>query len=413
MHRFAIKYIFFISILIGLPGITIAQKAKKELENKKKKLQDDIQYLNSLLAKTTDNKQASFGKLTAVNRRINLQEQVIETVSKEIDIIQGQINASNDTIGMMEGKLGELKKEYARMVVDAYKTEKGYNKLSFIFASKDFEQAALRMRYLQQYQEYRHKQAIMIDSTSKEIGKKVTVMQATKDEKKQLLESEMAEQNTLASEKEEQQKIYNQLKGQEKQYRKELKEKEKASQKLDAEIKKLVEEEIKRASAKVAVKKNNTASNAKTVELKLTPEAEALSQNFASNKGKLPWPVVEGVITRPFGVYSPMPGITMNNDGVDIATSKGAIARAVFDGTVAYVNTDPEYGEVIIIRHGDFFTVYRHLRDVFVKVGDKVKTKQTLGNISFDEQNQITDIELEIWKGQDKLDPQDWLYIKD
>lgn len=410
MCRFAIKYLFFIIVLIGLPGFTNAQKAKSVLENKKKKLQDDIQYLNSLIAKTTGSKQASLGKLMAVNRRISLQEQVIETVSKEIDIIQGQIDASNDTIGVMEGKLGDLKKEYARMVVEAYKTEKGYNKLSFIFASKDFEQAALRMRYLQEYQEYRHRQAIMIDSTSKEIGKKVTVMQATKEEKKQLLENEEAEQNTLASEKQEQQKIYNQLKGREKQYRKELKEKERASQKLDAEIKRLVEEEIRRSNAGSRTAK---ASSAKSLEMKLTPEAQALSDNFASNKGKLPWPVVQGVITRPFGVYSPMPGITMNNDGVDIATSKGAIARSIFEGTVSYISEDPEYGEVIIIRHGDFFTVYRHLKDVFVKVGDKVKTKQTLGSISYDEQNQMTDIELEIWKGQNKLDPQDWLFIKD
>ena len=235
-------------------------------------------------------------------------------------------------------------------------------------------------------------------------------MQATKDEKKQLLESEVAEQNTLASEKEEQQKIYNQLKGQEKQYRKELKEKEKASQKLDSEIKKLVEEEIRKSNVGV---KTTKANSSKSLELKLTPEAQALSDNFASNKGKLPWPVVQGVITRPYGVYSPMPGITMNNEGVDIATSKGAIARSVFDGTVSYVNDDPEYGKVIIIRHGEFLTVYRHLKEVFVKVGDKVKTKQTLGNIFYDEENQMTDIELQIWKGQDKLDPQDWLYIKD
>ncbi len=412
MHRFAIKYLFFIFVLICLPGLANAQKAKKELESKKKKLQDDIQYLNGLIAKTTDSKQASLGKLTAVSRRISLQEQLIETVSKEIDMIQEQISASNDTIGVMEVKLGDLKKEYARMVVDAYKTEKGYNKLSFIFASKDFEQAALRMRYLQQYQEYRHRQAIMIDSSSKDIGRKVTVMQATKDEKKQLLESEQAEQNNLATEKNEQQKMYNQLKGQEKQYRKELKEKEKASQKLDNEIKKLVEEEIRKSN--ISTTKTTTKTNSsKPLELKLTPEGQALSQNFANNKGKLPWPVVEGVITRPFGIYSPMPGITMDNDGVDIATSKGAIARSVFDGTVSYVSEDPEYGQVIIIRHGDFFTVYRHLKDVFVKIGDKVKTKQTLGSISYDEQNQITDIELEIWKGQNKLDPQDWLFVKD
>lgn len=408
MYGYAIKYILFILVLTTLPGIVFAQKTKRELESKKKKLQEDIQYLNTLLEQTTNNKQSSLGRLMTVNRKINLQEQVIETVSKEIGIIQAQIKASNDSISSMEMRLGDLKKEYARMVVDAYKTEKGYNKLSFIFASKDFEQAALRMRYVQQYQEYRHRQAVMIDSTSKEVGKKVTRLQKTKDEKNQLLVNVESERRSLDGEKAEQQKIYEQLKGKEKQYRKELTEKQRASQKLDESIKKLVEEEIRKSNANT----KTTGTSSKRLEMKLTPEAQALSQNFENNKGKLPWPVVEGVITRPFGEYSPMPGITMSNSGVDIATSKGAIARAVFGGTVSTVTEDPENGKVIIIRHGEFLSVYRHLNSVFVKTGDKVTTKQTLGTIVYDEQEQVSDLELQIWKGESKLDPQEWLFVK-
>lgn len=389
----------------------MAQKTKKELEGRKKKLQEDIQYLNKLLEQTTNSKESSLGRLMTVNRKISLQEQVIETVKNEIDIIESQIVASNDTIGTMNVRLSDLKKEYARMVVDAYKTEKNYNKLSFIFASQDFEQAALRMRYVQEYQEYRHRQALIIDSTSKEVGKKVTRLQKTKDEKKELLQSVESEQNTLASEKRDQQKIYDQLKGKEKQYRRELTEKQQASQKLDASIKKLVEEEIRKSNANT----KTTSTGSKTLELKLTPEAQALSQNFANNKGKLPWPVVEGVITRPFGAYSPMPGITMTNNGVDIGTTKGAIARSVFDGTVSVVTDDPDpsQGKVLIIKHGEYFTVYVHLKEVFVKAGDKVKTKQTLGTILYNEQDQVSDLELEIWKGQNKMDPQDWLFKKD
>jgi murein hydrolase activator len=411
MCRYTIKYILFILVLISLPGLVMAQKTKKELEGRKKKLQEDIQYLNKLLEQTTNSKESSLGRLMTVNRKISLQEQVIETVKNEIDIIESQIVASNDTIGTMNVRLSDLKKEYARMVVDAYKTEKNYNKLSFIFASQDFEQAALRMRYVQEYQEYRHRQALIIDSTSKEVGKKVTRLQKTKDEKKELLQSVESEQNTLASEKRDQQKIYDQLKGKEKQYRRELTEKQQASQKLDASIKKLVEEEIRKSNANT----KTTSTSSKTLELKLTPEAQALSQNFANNKGKLPWPVVEGVITRPFGAYSPMPGITMTNNGVDIGTTKGAIARSVFDGTVSVVTDDPDpsQGKVLIIKHGEYFTVYVHLKEVFVKAGDKVKTKQTLGTILYNEQDQVSDLELEIWKGQNKMDPQDWLFKKD
>jgi murein hydrolase activator len=409
MSRYTIKYILFILVLISLPGFAVAQKTKKELESKKKKLQDDIEYLNKLLEKTTNSKESSLGVLMTVNRKISLQEQVIETVSKEIEIIQYQIKAANDTINSMEVRLGDLKKEYARMVVDAYKTEKGFNKLSFIFASKDFEQAALRMRYVQEYQEYRHRQALIIDSTSKEVSKKVERLQKKKDEKKELLESVETEKSTLAVEKNDQQKIYEELKGKEKQLKRELSDKQRASQKLDASIKKLVEDEIKKSNASTKVKKTDS----KTLELKLTPEAEKLSENFENNKGKLPWPVVEGVIFRPFGTYSPMPGITMTNNGIDITTTKGAIARSVFDGTVSVVTEDPSLGKIIIIRHGEFYSVYVHLKEVFVKAGDKVQTKQTLGTILYDEQNQMADLELEIWKGQNKLDPQDWLFKKD
>jgi septal ring factor EnvC (AmiA/AmiB activator) len=411
MCRFTFKYILFILILISLPGMVMAQKTKKELENKKKKLQEDIEYLNSLLEKTTNSKESSLGVLMTVNRKISLQEQVIETVTREIDIIQAQIKAANDTINSMEMRLGDLKKEYARMVVDAYKTEKGYNKLSFIFASKDFEQAALRMRYVQEYQEYRHRQALIIDSTSKEVNKKVARLQKKKDEKKQLLLSVESERNTLDVEKKDQQKIYDQLKGKEKQLRRELADKQRASQKLDASIKKLVEDEIRKSNASTKTKKTDS----KTLELKLTPEAEKLSEDFENNKGKLPWPVVEGIITQPFGTYSPMPGITMSNSGVDIATTKGAIARAVFEGTVSVITEDPDptAGRVLIIKHGQFYSVYRHLKEVFVKAGDKVQTKQTLGTILYDEQKQVADLELQIWKGLNKVDPQEWLFKKD
>ncbi len=409
MSKYITKYILLVLVLLCLPGLLVAQKTKKELESKKKKLQEDIEYLNKLLEKTTNSKESSLGELMTVNRKINLQEQVIETFTKEIEIIQAQIKASNDTISSMEMRLGDLKKEYARMVVDAYKTEKGYNKLSFIFASKDFEQAALRIRYVQEYQEFRHKQALIIDSTSKEVSKKVARLQKKKDEKKQLLESVQAERNTLDVEKKDQQKIYDQLKGKEKQLKKELAAKQKASQKLDASIKKLVEDEIKKSNANTKVKKNDT----KAPVLKLTPEAAKLSEDFENNKGKLPWPVVEGVIYRPFGTYSPMPGITEFNNGVDIVTSKGAIARSVFEGTVSVVTEDPTLGKIIIIKHGQYYSVYVHLKEVFVKAGDKVTTKQTLGTIMFDEQSQVADLELQIWKGQNKTDPQDWLFKKE
>ena len=169
----------------------------------------------------------------------------------------------------------------------------------------------------------------------------------------------------------------------------------------------MIEEEIKKSNPK------SNPKNSKNLEISLTPEAKALSKTFESNKGKLPWPVVEGVIYKQFGTYSPLPGITMSNNGVDIATTKGAVVRTVFEGVITLVVDVPSMGKVVMIRHGEFLTVYAHLKDVFVKTGDKVEVKKNLGTIMYDEEDGKTDLHFEIYKGQEKLNPEEWLYNKD
>jgi septal ring factor EnvC (AmiA/AmiB activator) len=262
------------------------------------------------------------------------------------------------------------------------------------------------MRYLKVYEEYRHKQATIIDSSKKALNAKVQALQKKKDEKKELLQSQQTEKEQLASEKSDQQKVFTELQGKEKKLRSQIAEKQKAAQKLDEAIHKIIEEEIKKSTAKTNTK------NTKNSEISLTPEAKALSQNFEGNKGKLPWPVVEGVVFKPFGTYSPLPGITMTNNGIDIATTKGAIVRSVFQGTVTGIVDLPSSGKVVMVRHGEYLSVYANLKDVFVKAGDKIDTKQTLGTILYDDDESKTLLQFEIWKGQNKLNPEDWLYAK-
>ncbi|HXB11488.1 MAG TPA: peptidoglycan DD-metalloendopeptidase family protein [Bacteroidia bacterium] len=383
-----------------------AQKDRKELEQRKKKLQQEMANLNQMLNETTSNKEISLTQLITLNKKISVREEIISTINREVDLIQSQISKGNDSIDVMQTRLDELKKEYARMIYDAYKNENAYSKLMFIFSSKDFEQAVMRTRYLQEYEEYRHKQAIIIDSTKKDLNVKVQQLQKRKEEKKELLQSQEDEKGKLADEKTDQQKLFTDLQGKEKKLRQQLDEKRKAAQKLDEAIHKLIEEEIKKSSPKANPK------NPKSKEISLTPEAQALSKTFESNKGKLPWPVVEGVIYKQFGTYSPMPGITMSNNGIDIATTKGAVVRAVFEGVVTAVVEVPSSGKVVMIRHGEFLTVYANLKDVFVKAGDKVEIKKNIGTILYDEDDGKTDLQFQIWKGQDKINPEEWLYNK-
>jgi septal ring factor EnvC (AmiA/AmiB activator) len=389
-----------------LPGMLFAQKDRKELEQRKKKLQQEMANLNQMLNETTNNKEISLTQLITLNKKISVREEIISTINREVELLQSQISKGNDSIDIMQTRLDDLKKEYARMIYDAYKNENAYSKLMFIFSSKDFEQAVMRTRYLQEYEEYRHKQAIIIDSTKKDLNVKVQQLQKRKEEKKELLQSQEDEKGKLADEKSDQQKLFTDLQGKEKKLRQQLEEKRKAAQQLDQAIHKLIEEEIKKSSPKANPK------NPKSKEISLTPEAQALSKTFESNKGKLPWPVVEGVIYKQFGTYSPMPGITMSNNGIDIATTKGAVVRAVFEGVVTAVVDVPSSGKVVMIRHGEFLTVYANLKDVFVKAGDKVEIKKNIGTILYDEDDGKTDLQFQIWKGQDKINPEEWLYNK-
>ena len=386
--------------------MVFAQKDRKELEQRKKKLQQEMANLNQMLSETTNNKEISLTQLITLNKKISVREEIISTINREVELLQSQISKGNDSIDAMQTHLDELKKEYARMIYDAYKNENAYSKLMFIFASKDFGQAVMRTRYLQEYEEYRHKQAIIIDSTKKDLNQKVQKLQKRKEEKKELLQSQEDEKGKLAGEKTDQQKLFSELQGKEKKLRQQLDEKRKAAQKLDEAIHKLIEEEIKKSSPKANPK------NPKSKEISLTPEAQALSKTFESNKGKLPWPVVEGVIYKQFGTYSPMPGITMSNNGIDIATTKGAVVRSVFEGVVTAVVDVPSSGKVVMIRHGEFLTVYANLKDVFVKAGDKVEIKKNIGTILYDEDDEKTDLQFQIWKGQDKINPEEWLYNK-
>lgn len=383
-----------------------AQKDRKELEARKKKLQQEMANLNSMLDETTSNKEISLNQLITLNKKISVREEIIETISNEIELLQMQINAGNDSIGSMQMHLDDMKREYARMICDEYRNESAYSKLMFIFASADFGEAVLRMRYLQIYEEYRHKQATIIDSSKRALNAKVQALQKKKDEKKELLQSQQTEKEQLASEKQDQQKVFTGLQGKEKKLRAQIAEKQKAAQKLDEAIHKIIEEEIKKSTART-----NTKST-KNSEISLTPEAKALSQNFEGNKGKLPWPVVEGVVFKPFGTYSPLPGITMTNNGIDIATTKGAIVRSVFQGTVTGIVDLPSSGKVVMVRHGEYLSVYANLKDVFVKAGDKIDTKQTLGTILYDDDESKTLLQFEIWKGQNKLNPEEWLFAK-
>ncbi len=400
--------VFLLCFVLLSTGILFAQKqTKKNLENKKKQLQKEIEQTNQLLAETKKNKKLSLNQLVMLNKKIGAREELIATINNEIGILNKQIRENNSSISGLQKDLSKLKTEYAKMIYYAYKNQDSYSRLMFVFASADFEQAYMRLKYLQQYSEYRHKQAERIIKTKKDLNEKVQDLEVKKSDQRVLLGSEEIEKKSLTSEKTEKEQVFSELQQQESKLKKDLEKKKQDAKKLEQAIQRVIEKELEKAQVQAA--KENKPKPQKLI---LTPESQQLSNSFSSNKSKLPWPVAKGVISERFGVHPHplMKDIDINNNGVDITTNSGALARAVFEGEVKAVVNMPGAGQFILLRHGEFLTIYSNLKDVYVTVGDKVTTKQNIGSVLFDDDDSKTVMHFEVWKGQTKLNPEDWLY---
>lgn len=387
---------------------TFAQN-KRDLENRKEKLQKEIDFTNKQLQLVTKNKSATQEQLQALRKKISLRESLIGTINSEINILGGEIETTSKEIGHLETELGRLKREYAQMIHFAYKNRNEYQRMMFVFASDDFNQAYKRLKYIQQYNGYRVKQAMMMSETQTQLNSKKQDLQVRKNEKTSLRNTEQKEKSTLEKERTEQDKMMKNLSVREQKLRKELSEKQAAKQKLDRAIEKLIRKEIEVAKKKAVAsgKKNVTSANVFTS----TPEAQKLSTGFSGNRGLLPWPVEQGSIVNTFGehAHKELKGIMVKNNGIDIETTKGASARSVFEGTVSGVISIPGSNKALIIRHGEFLTVYSNLEQVLVKTGDKVTTKQKIGVVANNSDNNKGELHLEIWKNTGKLDPKSWL----
>ena len=440
-NRFVIILFSFVMLIAYTPQ-SFAQKGnKKDLENKKKKLKEEINTINDLLHETKSNKKMSMNQVAILNKKISVREELINTIKSEIHLINKQIIENQTAINNLNATLDKLKKDYAAMVYFDYRNSDAYNKLMFLFAADSFNQAYQQYKYTQQIAEYRRKKAVEITATQAEITEKIAELNSRKEEKKQLLSSEDSEKENLAKEKTEQENTLSNLQQTEKHLKDDLNNKRNEIENLNAAIKKLIQEEIKRQQEEeknralaLTKKKKDRAERAKerreksktkkidaeikadekaeAAEIAETKEAEQLSSDFASNRGKLPWPVAKGVITIGFGEqeHPTIKGFMINNNGVEISAAKGQNARAVFEGVVTGITSVPGIGKIVIIRHGDYLSVYSNLQEVLVKSGDKIVLKQSIGSIAFNEDENRNVINFQIWKGQKILNPEEWLY---
>lgn len=383
------------TFLISLLAISSFGQNKQKLKTQISQLEKEIAYTNTLIEKTQKSKNFSIIQIKLLDQQIKKQENLLKKLRQEIQRVDQEIAQKQLMVHQKEEELQLLKDEYAKMIVFARKNLNQYDRLMFIFASQNFNQAFKRLKYFEQYSQYRKNQVKIIHYKQDSLQSSIEKLQKLKTEKTELRQKEENEISNINRKKIKQERGLRELRGKEKQLKKNLQKKNREKEKLQKQIEKILAEEAKKAR-----------------EFNLTPDQLQLSKNFEENKGKLPWPVLKGVVFSSFGEHAHpvLKGIKTRNDGIDIVTDEGSHARVVFDGEVRSIISVPGSANfAVLIKHGNFFTLYSNLEKVFVKPGDMVKVKQDLGKISKDPEDNTTKLQFQIWKSTTKLNPVHWL----
>ena len=402
-HKRFLVALLVLSLAFLVFDLGRGQDTKTRLEQDKQKIEEEIQYNSKLLEETQKSKKTTLNQLVILKNQISSREQLIETLHLEISAANEQIGLNDEILSDLKNDLTQLKDEYALMIYYAYKNRSSFDKLMFIFSAADFNQAYLRLKYYQQYSSYRKTQAQLILETQNEINKTQQELDLLRKEKIELVAELEAERDRLAQNRYQQNNIYRTLNRKEKELARTIKEKEDAAKKLQKEIENIIAEEIRLASKK--------AGTTATSSYALTPAELALSTDFQDNMGALPWPTAQGVISETFGEHEHpvLKQVKTKNNGIDIVTDENAKARAIFGGEVTRVMSIPNYNYVVMIRHGEFLSVYSNLAEVSVSKGDKVTIKQEIGVIHTDTKEAKTELHFELWKGKTLLNPANWL----
>jgi len=390
-------FIVFIGLHLCLIGFS---QSKKELELKRLESIKAIERSNSLLRQTEKSKKAELNTLVIVSKQIKAREELITNINKELVAFQLNIDLLKLSIAKADSDLQVLKADYAKIIYLAQRNRNLNLSFMYILSAGSFSEAYMKMKYVKQYLNYRAIQGDRIVATKNELIHKRSQLIQNYIEKANLMHFKSGEKERLLVEQDERNMLLQKLQKKEDALRAEIKNNEIIAQKLKEEIAKVIAQEAKKSG--------------KTLFDKLTPEEKIVSKDFARNKGKLPWPTEKGEITGFFGEHEHpvLKGIKVNNQGVDITSVKNAIVRSVFGGVVSKVVSIKGANFSVIIRHGNFLTVYSNLSQVTVRNGDKVSIKQQIGVIYSEPGDLSASMQFQIWEELKKQDPQLWLTRK-
>ena len=394
-----IYLLLFITLSLGLKAQNY-QERQKQLEAQKISIKKEIQQINNLI---NDSRKKSIGladELEDIQLKISVRDKLIRINNSQVNNLNNIISNQNDRIADLEVDLKKLKDEYSKIVYSSYKKRSSEMKLMFLFASDNINQAFRRFQYFKQYSKYRKEQANKIVSLQEEISINIDSLDKRKIEKQNVVKENQSVRQTLNKDRIRQNNLYNNLLKDQKNYAVEIQEKEKQARLIDNEIQKLIRLAIAESN------NNNNSSN-----FALTPEGRLISSNFQSNKGRLPWPVREGIITRRFGTQ-PHPVVrttTINSNGISIATSVNSIAYSVFEGEVLSVYGFSGGNPGVLIRHGKYISNYQNLSSIFVKKGDKIMANDEIGIVFTNESTGKTVLKFNIFNELKPENPTIWL----
>jgi len=389
------RFLLFFNIILIINSSLISGQTKSELEEQRKRTLEEIAYVDKMLKTTEKEKIESLNALRMLGNKLSLRENVIKSMGKEIDLLNERIEINRIALEMMEEDLMVLKNDYSQAIVNSYKWKKVNPEIVYILSSKDFNQGYKRLKYLQQVTKYRRYESEIIGELKEEVEGTKERLEKDRIRISDLQKTEMQQKDLMKNEQTRKQKILKSLGNKEKQLQKELAEKKRIARRIEEEINRIIEEEKKRA-----------------LKSALTPEQKLIGENFYDNKGRLPWPVEKGIITAHFGIHQHpvLKYVTEENKGIEI-TSEGKItARSVFKGEVSAISAIAGANMTVIIRHGNYLSVYSNLVNVKVKKGDKVETKQEVGEVYSDPRTERNStLKFMIFEQKNALDPEQWI----
>ncbi len=391
-----------ILLLLLLNSSLIAQE-KAKLQERKKLLLEEIQFSNKVLEQTKKEKDVSFHQLKTLKQKIAIRSQLIRTIQKEVGYIKKEIELIQNEKLLLELELDSLKVNYTYLIQQAYKSRKHFNRLLFLFSSRDFQQAYKRLSYMRQISQYRLSQANTISVKQAELDDNIFILKKQKSIKQNLIDNKQIEYELYNKEQAQEAISLAALSEKEKELKKALEEKKNQRKKIQKEIERIIADELKKVANSSSIKKFSS-----------TPEAIKLSNSFNSNKGSLPWPVSKGLVISKFGKqkHPVLAGVNIENNGVEIATEAQSACRSIFKGKVSSILTMPNGTKVVMIRHGEYISVYSNLGEVFIEKEQEVSTKENIGLVYTSKQEGATVIDFQLWKSSQKLDPQSWLMKK-